>query len=580
MLAAVIICAFGAVLAFSLRATDIQSTHEGRVVDVARNMLGSGQYWVPMINGVPRLEKSPLVYWIVAGSGTIWGELNEFSARAPSVMVGMGCVLVTILLGRSMFNSTVGLIAGLVHISTFVYWRECRTAELDIYLTFFMSVSILACCRLVFNGSGKSGWFWVLLFWLSMGLGAAGKSIITVLPVLLACGLGTLVCRGKKNIEAKTGGLWLWQIIGVVMFLVMGGGWNVGMLVRFSELSETLWNKEVHEVLLDASSSRPMYYYLPGIFLWAFPASALVPAAMLVVASQRCRQYRREILFLLICVVVVVGSYSIWPGGKKKLEYILPMISGFSLLVGLVWSGLLNKQRQGELNSGDKITIWAYGLILLMCGLVVVGFSVVDEYGRWAIAAAGAGMIGVSMASMIIKTKRVQILLWGTALGSLGAMIVNLIWIQPVINEQMSPRVFAEAVSRCGGTADKVAFYSPGLPIDSGTGASVARRKEQGIPPLNFYLKYEVRYVVGEAGLKKFFAKQLDGMIITDAENLTETQLDKLKLTVLHRQDIHRSHVKLTTRRLPQSWQKPIGDLLTEYTGKPMKHTVLVGKDH
>ena len=578
MLAAVIICAFGAVLAFSLRATDIQSTHEGRVVDVARNMLGSGQYWVPMINGVPRLEKSPLVYWIVAGSGTIWGELNEFSARAPSVMVGMGCVLVTILLGRSMFNSTVGLIAGLVHISTFVYWRECRTAELDIYLTFFMSVSILACCRLVFNGSGKSGWFWVLLFWLSMGLGAAGKSIITVLPVLLACGLGTLVCRGKKNIEAKTGGLWLWQIIGVVMFLVMGGGWNVGMLVRFSELSETLWNKEVHEVLLDASSSRPMYYYLPGIFLWAFPASALVPAAMLVVASQRCRQYRREILFLLICVVVVVGSYSIWPGGKKKLEYILPMISGFAVLAGLVWSQLLIRQRQGKLNGGDRITIWSHSLLLLVCGLVGIGFSLVDEQGRWAVAALGAGIVGLSAISMAARNKRVGMLLWGTALGSLGAMIVNLIWIQPVLNEQISPRVFAEAVSKQGGEKGKVVFYRPGMASDPGTQASVAIRKEQGIPPLNFYLKYDVRYIVSEAELKDFFAKHRDGLIITGEKGLTGSQLNELKLRVLYRQDIHRPHMELTSERFPKSWQGRIDDVLQECAGKGMKYTLLVGK--
>ena len=96
-----------AALICSLSVTDIQSTNEGRVVDVARNMVASGEFWVPTLNGVPRLEKSPLVYWIVAASGEIWGEVNEFSARLPSVIVGLGCVLVTILIGRSMFSSTV-----------------------------------------------------------------------------------------------------------------------------------------------------------------------------------------------------------------------------------------------------------------------------------------------------------------------------------------------------------------------------------------------------------------------------------------------------------------------------------------
>ena len=155
MLAVLVMCAFGVVLLGSLSVTDFCSTHEGRVVDVARNMLASGEFWVPTINGVERLEKSPLVYWIVAVSGEMWGELNEFSARLPSLMVGLGCVVVTILIGRSIFNSTVGLIAGLVQISVFVYWRECRTAELDIYLTFFVSLGMLAFCRLLFNNSRK-----------------------------------------------------------------------------------------------------------------------------------------------------------------------------------------------------------------------------------------------------------------------------------------------------------------------------------------------------------------------------------------------------------------------------------------
>ena len=575
ILAVLVICAFGVVLLCSLSATDFCSTHEGRVVDVARNTLNSGEFWVPMLNGVPRLEKSPLVYWIVACSGKVWGELDEFSARFPSVIVGLGCVLVTILIGRSMFNSTVGLIAGMVHISTFVYWRECRTAELDLYLTFFMSLGMLAFCRLLFGNSGKAPWFWVLLFWVSMGCGAASKSIITILPVLAACGLGLLLCRSKNNGTEQTSATWCWNVIGVALFLAIGAGWNLSMLLKFPELSQVLWRKEVGGVLLRADSYRPMAFYLTRIVFWAFPASAFVPAALLVVFSPKYKQSHRKIVFLLLWVVVVVGAYSIWPWGKKKLEYILPMISGFSLLTGLVWNELLSKQTQRKFNGGDKITLGVHSLLMSVSGLAAVGFSLVDAEGRWAVAVVGSGLITLSMLGAIAKTKRVHILLWGTIIGSLAAMIVNFLWFLPMMNEQKSPRIFAEAAAKHGGKEGNVVLYIPVFRSES-----LATRKEQGIPPLNFYLKYNIAYVYSLGELKEFLAKHPDGLVISRDKGITGVQIEELGIKELHRQDIHRTHLELTTKRLPKSWREPIGQVLVEYTEEPMKYTLLLGADH
>ena len=570
--AVVIICAFGAVLACSLGVTDIQSTHEGRVADVARNMLGGEGYWVPVINAVPRLEKSPLVYWVVAGSGKIWGGLDEFSARLPSVIIGLGGVVITILIGRSLFNSTVGLIAGLVQISLFVYWRECRTAELDLYLTFFMSAAMLAYCRWLFKRP-KANWFWVVLFWVSMGCGAASKTILAVLPGLAACGLGLLLCKNKTDEQAKTGRRWLWQVIGIGLFLLIGLSWNVSMLARSPELTQGLWDREIHAVLLHADSFRPMSFYLSRIFLWAFPVSAFVPASLLVILSPRLKQYRKEMLLMLLWVVAVVGAYSMWPWGKKKLEYILPMISAFSVLAGLLWNELLSKQKQRQLNAGDRITLTAHNLLLLIVGLAAVGFAIIDAQGRWMIAVVGAGLIGLSIVSAVVKSGRTAILLWGTVLGSLGAMVVNFVWVQPVINEQMSPRIFAEAVARYGGKAGKVVLYSPGF-----RRASAADRKEQGIPPLNFYLKYNVAYMNSVEELEEFRDDHPEGLIIALQEYLTEEELKELDIKVLHRQNIHRVHLELTSERLPKSWQERIDEWLAEYAQGKMRYTLLLGK--
>ena len=81
------------------------------------------------------------------------------------------------------------------------------------------------------------------------------------------------------------------------------------------------------------------------------------------------------------------------------------------------------------------------------------------------------------------------------------------------------------------------------------------------------------------AELEAFLDKKPDGLIITGANSLTESELKKLDIKVLHRQDIHRPHVALTTKRLPKSWQKPAGEILAKHTQRPMKYTLLIGAE-
>ena len=137
--------------------------------------------------------------------------MNEFSARLPSVIVGLGCVLITILIGQVLLGNTAGILGGVIQISTFVYWRECRTAELDLYLTFFISLAMLSFCRMYFGRSRWSGW--VLLFWISLGCAGASKSVLCVLPALGTCGLALWLCRDKayRNRLDRPRGFWTCQ---------------------------------------------------------------------------------------------------------------------------------------------------------------------------------------------------------------------------------------------------------------------------------------------------------------------------------------------------------------------------------
>src|SRR5580658_2527681 len=52
---------------------------------IARNMLKSGDWVTARLDGIPYLEKAPLIYWMIAGSYEIFG-VSDWAARVPVVL--------------------------------------------------------------------------------------------------------------------------------------------------------------------------------------------------------------------------------------------------------------------------------------------------------------------------------------------------------------------------------------------------------------------------------------------------------------------------------------------------------------
>ena len=69
-----------------LDALPVRRTQEVRVVETAREMLASGDWLLPRLNGELRLQKPPLAYWLTAASYRASGRVDEFTARLPAAL--------------------------------------------------------------------------------------------------------------------------------------------------------------------------------------------------------------------------------------------------------------------------------------------------------------------------------------------------------------------------------------------------------------------------------------------------------------------------------------------------------------
>src|SRR3982751_5583849 len=64
---------------------DLYSQTEGQYAGAAREMVESHQWLLPTNEGISRLQKPPLLYWLIAASFKLFG-INTAAARLPGAL--------------------------------------------------------------------------------------------------------------------------------------------------------------------------------------------------------------------------------------------------------------------------------------------------------------------------------------------------------------------------------------------------------------------------------------------------------------------------------------------------------------
>jgi len=152
----------------------------------ARAMAESGDWLIPRVNGLPRYDKPPLVYWAMGviyalpGQGQ-WDPLGTWAARLPSALatvVAMQALVLTLLRwpqGRRQPSRT-ALAAGLAFALSPLVLLWGRIAVSDALLTGTLALSLL----LIWQSYASAGQRW-WAGWLVLGLAVLTKGPVAVL---------------------------------------------------------------------------------------------------------------------------------------------------------------------------------------------------------------------------------------------------------------------------------------------------------------------------------------------------------------------------------------------------------------
>lgn len=111
---------------------------ESRYAEIPREMILSGNYISPRLNGVRYFEKTPLSYWIFAASFKIFG-MNRFALRLPCMLAMLGTAWIIFMLMSQYYDRKLALLGATVFVALPFVAILATVAITDMFLTFFVT---------------------------------------------------------------------------------------------------------------------------------------------------------------------------------------------------------------------------------------------------------------------------------------------------------------------------------------------------------------------------------------------------------------------------------------------------------
>lgn len=333
---------------------------EGMHAVMAQNMLLTGDWVTPVFNGEPFYDKPVLFNWLCAISFSLFG-FTDFAARLPAAVAGLGCVLLTYLIGRKLYHPMAGILAGLIMVTSLEFAVLSRMVQYDVPFTFFTTLSLYFLCCAIRDTHRRARN--MLYFYVAAALAVLTKGPLGLFIPLLALGCYVVVGRRFRLLPDMQFPMGAAIIVAIVVpWYVLMERANPGYLQYF------LTNQHLANVIGavgDASPRHPepFHYYVPVLFAGLFPWSIMLLQALR-------RATRSMSVLLLIWIASIFAFFSL--ADSKLSTYILPAFPAAAVLLARYWYRFLEypdeRTRRGML-FGAAI---AFLLLTALAGYTIV----------------------------------------------------------------------------------------------------------------------------------------------------------------------------------------------------------------
>jgi 4-amino-4-deoxy-L-arabinose transferase-like glycosyltransferase len=299
---------------------------EGRYAEIPREMVATGDYTTPHLNGVKYFEKPVLFYWLQSLTIKAFG-LHEWSLRLMTSLLGLCGCLLTYYASRTLFNRETGILAALILGSCILYASLANFITLDMAVSFFLSGSLLSFLLGNHYPPGRQRNFYMWSMYSFAAFATLTKGLIGLLfPSLI---IFAWLCLTKRWRSVSSYCL----LSGTILFLVITLPWHIMIQLKNPEFFHFyFFEQHVLRYLTDyADRAKPKWFFpvtlMAGFFPWTgFMLSAFKKQWQLLKKSEG----NSTEIFLLLWAAIIFVFY--WFSKSQLLPYILPIFTPLAIL--------------------------------------------------------------------------------------------------------------------------------------------------------------------------------------------------------------------------------------------------------
>lgn len=436
---------------------------EGRYAEIPREMLATGNWVTPRLDGFTYFEKPPLQYWMTAITFEVFG-MSNLTARLWLALIGFVGALSAAYVAWRLYGRDVAWYTFIVTASAELYCGAAHylTLDMSVSVFLFMGIGSLLLAQHRRNESAKAVRNWMLVGYAALAAAVLTKGLIGVVLPGAALVFYSLWQRDWA--------IWrhLHLVKGTAFLLLLTVPWFV-LVSRHNP--RFLWFFFIHEHIERYATPvsqhpGPIWYFLV-IFAFGMLPWTATAVARIVKPGFTWRRGNGEFDAERFLWVYIVFTMAFFSGGDSKLPaYILPVFPAVAILAArrmaaVGWSRL------------EPWLMWTLGAGLIVAGIIVKRFAHAQmpadlflAYRPWLIA---SGLVMVVGGAIAMAGRR-RPFISAAAAGLCAILSCQLaLWGYQALTPSKSGRDLAEVITRYDPGNHWPVYmidnYSPSLPF-------------------------------------------------------------------------------------------------------------------
>lgn len=357
---AILALVFGLLYFFQLGDSTLVNPDESRYAEIPREMVATGDYVLPRLDGVVYFEKPPLVYWCVAGFLRVFGP-DEFAMRATPALFALAGVLLTYAAARRLHGRLAGLASAIVLGTSLLYFALARILILDMPVSVLMSAALFCFILGVREPpGGRRRWLFLGLY-AAAALATLTKGLIGFLVTGAVMFFWLLIFNQWHRLRP------FYLPTGALLFLAIAAPWHLLAAQRSDVWAHFYFIHEHWErftTTVGHDRYEPWWFFIPVVLGGLFPwLGFLWPATRDAVAGGWARRKENaDAWFFVTWAGFVVLFFS--KSHSKLIPYILPVFPALAVLIGAWLARVIGQDDRPRMRTG----MWIYAVVAAVLG--------------------------------------------------------------------------------------------------------------------------------------------------------------------------------------------------------------------